>query len=58
MSAAEVLAQHRKLWADTIASCSGCDWQRFGNITRTDLAHGRHQLDALKYIPSTFLGGE
>lgn len=47
-SAAEVIAQHRKLWSDTIASCSGCDWSRFGNITRTDLAHAAHVLDALR----------
>ena len=48
MSAEEVIAQHRKLWTDTIASCSGCDWSQFGTITRTDLAHAAHQLDALK----------
>lgn len=47
-SAAEVIAQHRKLWSDTVASCSGCDWSQFGNITRTDLAHASHVLDALR----------
>ena len=48
MSAANVLAQHRKLWSDGAASCSGCDWSGFGNLTRTDLSHAAHQLDALK----------
>lgn len=47
-SAAKVIAQHRKLWSDTVASCSGCDWSHFGNITRTDLAHASHVLDALR----------
>ena len=48
MSAAQILAQHRKLWRDSIAACSGCDWSTFGNLTRTDLAHAAHQIDALK----------
>lgn len=48
MSAAEVLAKHRKLWSDGVASCAGCDWTGFGTLTRTDLSHAAHQLDALK----------
>lgn len=48
MTAEQVIAQHRKLWRDTVAACSGCDWTRFGNLTRTDLAHAAHVLDVLK----------
>lgn len=48
MTAQQVIAQHRKLWRDTVAACSGCDWTRFGNLTRTDLAHAAHVLDVLK----------
>lgn len=43
-----MLAKHRKLWSDGVASCAGCDWTGFGTLTRTDLSHAAHQLDALK----------
>ena len=48
MSAVEViagvLAGHRKSWyvQSGVATCTGCDWTRFGTISRTDEAHQKH----------------
>lgn len=52
MTAAEVLAQHRKSWnvQSGVATCTapGCDWGRFGTLTQTDVPFAAHQLDALR----------